>query len=786
MRERIKRLRQESIDAVPSVSIERSRIVTEAYQKYDGRMSVPMLRAMVLKDICEKKTLYIGKDELIVGERGPKPKCSPLYPEVCAHTVDDLKVMDSREKTFFKVDSSIYEIQQNEIIPYWEGRSIRGRILDAMDPLWRSCYEAGIFTEFMEQRGPGHTVGDRKLFYRGYREVIEQIDLELAALDYMENPEAYDRAEELRAMRIAAQSVITFARRHAELAEQLAEGEPEETRKQELLTIARVCRRVPEYAPQTVWEAIQGYWFIHLTIITEMNNWDAFSPGRLDQHLYPIYKNELEKVGTTKEDTIELLQCLWCKFNNQPSTPKVGITLKESGTYTDFATINIGGLSEAGGDGVNEMSYILLEVVDSMTLLQPNSNIQLSRKNPEAFIKRGGEIIRKGWGQPPVFNADSVFQELVRQGKSVEDARAGGTSGCVETGAFGKEAYILTGYFNLVKIMELTLYNGFDPRTNCQLGLQTGEVTSFKTFEEFFEAYQKQLKHFIDIKVKGSNQIERMYMQELPVPFLSTAIDDCIANGKDYNAGGARYNSNYIQGVGIGSLTDSMSAIKYHVFDKKTITMEELLGNLKNDFAENEPLRQRLVNKTPKYGNDDDYADDLMKRCFEAYYNEVNGRRAVRGGVYRVNMLPTTCHIYFGEVTGATPDGRRSGMPQSEGISPASGSDRNGPTAVVKSAAKMDHLKTGGTLLNQKFTPSILSGQEGIDNLCHLIRGYFNMDGHHIQFNVIKADTLRKAQQNPEQYRDLIVRVAGYSDYFCDLGKSLQDEIIARTEHEYF
>lgn len=786
MRERVKRLRERSIEAVPSISIERAQIVTEAYKKYHGKVSTPVLRALTLKEICEKKTLYIGEDEIIVGERGDKPKATPTYPEICCHTVEDLRVMDQREKTFFKVDPKVYEIQEKEIIPYWQGKSMREKILERMTSEWIECYHSGLFTEFMEQRGPGHTVGDKKLFNRGFLEVIASIDEELNNLDYINDFEALDKAEELKGMRIAAEAVITFAKRHGDLAREMAKVEEREERRVELLKIAEVCERVPANKPETVWEAIQGYWFVHLTIITEMNIWDAFSPGRFDQHLYPIYKKEIENGTITREDAEELLQCMWCKFNNQPSTPKVGVTLKESGTYTDFATINIGGLSPSGGDGVNDVSYLLLDVVDSMTLLQPNSNIQLSKKNPDDFIKRGAEVIRKGWGQPPVFNGDSVFQELVRQGKSVEDAREGGTSGCVETGAFGKEAYILTGYFNLVKILEITLNNGIDPMTGKKLGLETGDPTTFTTFEELFEAYKKQIHHFVEIKIRGNNVIEKLYMQEMPGPFLSIVIDDCIKKGKDYNSGGARYNSNYIQGVGIGTLTDSLCAIKYHVYDKGIISMEEMLNALKGNFEGKEPLRQILLNKTPKYGNDDDYADEVMKMAFNAYYDEVNGRKTVRGGAYRINMLPTTCHIYFGEVTGATPDGRLKGMPQSEGISPVGGADRLGPTAVIKSASKMDHLRTGGTLLNQKFTPSVLKGDEGLNKLCHLIRAYFKLDGHHIQFNVIGKDTLLKAQENPEQYKDLIVRVAGYSDYFCDLGKSLQDEIINRTEQDNF
>jgi pyruvate-formate lyase len=388
-----------------------------------------------------------------------------------------------------------------------------------------------------------------------------------------------------------------------------------------------------------------------------------------------------------------------------------------------------------------------------------------------------------GMGFPSVFNTDAVVKELIRQGKSIEDARCGGTSGCVETGAFGKEAYILTGYFNIPKVLEITLNNGFDKRTGKRIGLDTGDPTRFESYEELFEAFSKQMRHFLDIKIRGNNIIERIYATHMPSPFLSIIVDDCIKKGKDYNAGGARYNSNYIQGVGIGSITDSLSAIKYHVFDNKNLTMQELLEALSDNFEGHERVRQLLVNKTPRYGNDDDYADSIMVSVFETFFSLVDGRKNLKGGSYRIDMLPTTCHIYFGSVTGATPDGRRAEEPLSEGISPVQGADRNGPTAVIKSASKMDHIKTGGTLLNQKFTPQVLEGEQGLEKLTHLIRSYFRLDGHHIQFNVVSADTLRDAQKNPEKYSDLIVRVAGYSDYFNNLSKALQDEIITRTEH---
>ena len=371
-------------------------------------------------------------------------------------------------------------------------------------------------------------------------------------------------------------------------------------------------------------------------------------------------------------------------------------------------------------------------------------------------------------------------------GKSVIDARCGGSSGCVEVGAFGKEAYILTGYFNLPKVLEITLNNGLDPRTGRMLGIETGDPLSFTAFDELFAAFERQMLHFIDIKVRGNNTIERLYAKYMPAPFLSLLTDDCIARGDDYHSGGARYNTSYIQGVGIGTITDELSAIKKHVFEDKTLSMCSLLEILVADFAGFERERQMLLNRTPRFGNDDDSADDLMVRVFEAYFNAVDGRKNLRGGEYHINLLPTTCHVYFGSVTGATPDGRKAWTPLSEGVSPVQGADRCGPTAAVRSVAKMDHARTGGTLLNQKFTPQVLATDEGLEKLVQLVRTYFKLDGHHIQFNVVDAATLRAAQQNPEEYRSLIVRVAGYSDYFCDLSKTLQEEIIARTEHESF
>ena len=782
MTSRVARLRKQSLEAVPRISAERAILMTEAYRKDEEFVSVPMRRALAFKHLMEHKTICINEGELIVGERGPAPKATPTFPELCCHTLDDLEILDRREKVSFAVCDEVRSAYRDVIIPFWKGKTMREKIFSEMTEDWKRAYRAGIFTEFMEQRGPGHTVLDDKIYRKGMLDFKRDIARSLQNLDYFNDPEAFEKQEELQAMEVCIDAMIVFARRHSEQASELASAERDPGRKKELERIAQICEFVPAHAPRNFWEALQYYWFIHLGVITELNPWDAFNPGRLDQHLYPFYKKEVEEGSLNREQARELLQCFWVKFNNQPAPPKVGITAAESATYTDFANINSGGLKADGSDGVNEVTYLVLEVIDEMRLVQPSSNIQLSKKNPDEFLKRACKIIRKGWGQPSIFSADTVVDELLRQGKTVEDARNGGTSGCVETGAFGKESYILTGYLNIPKILEVALHNGVDPQSGEKIGVETGDPSQFKSFDQLMTAFKRQFQYFIDVKIRGSNVIERLYAEYMPVPFLSVLIDDCIAKGKDYNGGGARYNTMYIQGVGMGTVTDSLTAIKYHVFDHHSISMMDLLKALAADFEGNDKLRLMLMNKTPKYGNDDDYADDLMQQVFEMFFHAVDGRMNTKGGAYRINLLPTTCHIYFGTKTGATPDARKACQPLSEGISPVQGADRKGPTAVLKSASKMDHVRTGGTLLNQKLTPKLVEDEKGIEELTHLVRSYFKLGGHHIQFNVVTAETLRKAQARPEQHRDLIVRVAGYSDYFCDLGKDLQDEIISRTE----
>jgi len=778
---------------VPSISIERALIETQFYKENYGKYSTPVLRALNFKNLCEKKEIYIGEDELIVGERGPFPKATSTFPELNCHSVEDLEILNSRPMTPFKVAAEDIVKYGKEVIPYWQGRTMRDRIFNHVPQEWKDAYQSGLFTEFMEQRAPGHTTLDGIIYENGMVDFKQQIAGHLDSLDYLNDPEALDKAEELKAMDISCDAVILFAKRHAELAEKLAEselqkgeGKSDSRRVEELLKISEVCRKVPAHKPESLWEAIQMYWFVHLGTITELNGWDAMSPGHLDQHLWPFYEKELKDGTIEREGAKELISCLWIKVNNHPAPSKVGVTAKESGTYNDFTNINLGGLKRDGSDGTNELSYLILEVIDELKLLQPQSNVQISERTPNRFLKAACRVIRKGYGYPSVFNADTVVMEQVRAGKSIEDAREGGCSGCIETGAFGKEAYILTGYLNVPKLLELALNRGFDPVGKRQVGPETADPCSFQNYDQLYDAFLKQLHYIVDLKIRVNNYIERMFALYSPAPFLSVVIRDCIKNGRDYYNCGPRYNTNYIQCCGIGTITDSLSAIKKHVFEEKTVTMERLLCALGNNFAGDEPLRMRLWNMTPFFGNDDDYADNIMKQVYASLFDAIDGRANTKGTRYHLNMLSTTCHVYFGKMLEASANGRFAGLPESDGTSPSHGADRHGPTAVIKSLSKMDQFKSGGTLLNQRFLPDILKNEEDLDKLAALIRTYFKLNGHHIQFNVVDSQTLKKAQQFPDEYRNLLVRVAGYSDYFVDLDIDHQQEIIQRREHDQF
>ncbi len=786
MNERIRRLREESLSTPATLTIERALIETAFYKENYGKMPNCVLRARNFYEICRQKTIYIGKDELIVGERGPVPKAVPTFPELTCHSVKDLHTLNTRELQPYLISQEDIDTYEREVIPYWKGRTQRERIFSHVSREWEDAYHAGVFTEFMEQRAGGHTAMDSKMYHRGLLDCKAMIESNIEALDYINDPEATDKQQELEAMAISCDAAILFAERHAEQAEQMAAKETDPKRRAELLKIADVCHWVPAHAPRDLHEAIQMYWFVHLGTVTELNGWDSMNPGHIDQHLYPFYKQGMDDGTLTREEAKELLSCLWIKFNNQPAPPKVGITALESGTYNDFTNINIGGIDREGKDAVNDLSYMILEIQEELHELQPGLSIHVSKVTPDEFVMAGAKVIRQGHGYPSVFNPDVYTKELMRQGKTKEDANEGGCSGCIEVGAFGKEAYILTGYLNTPKILELTLNNGTDPETGKKLGLETGDPRTFISYEVLYEAYHKQMLHFVNMKLAVNNYIERMFSLYAPATFLSLFIDDCIQNGRDYYSGGARYNTSYIQCTGLGTTTDCLATLKKHVFEDRTYTMDEMLKAVGTNFEGNEKMRQYVINHTPFFGNDDEYADDIAVRVYNDLVAAIEGHPNTRGGMTQLNMLSTTCHNYFGSVCGASVNGRMAHFAISDGTSPAHGADTQGPTCVVKSLSKLDQTKSGGTLLNVRFVPQLMARDEDLQKLVSLIRTYFAMGGHHIQFNVVDTDTLLDAQKHPDDYRDLLVRVAGYSDYFNDMTEQLQNEIIARTQNEAF
>ena len=784
MNERIRHLRQQNFDTPTTLSIERALIETTFYKENYGTMPVAILRARNFYEICKKKTIYIGDEELIVGERGPLPKAVPTFPELTCHSVEDLHTLNERELQRYTISQEDIDTYEREVIPYWQGKTQRERIFNHVSKEWEEAYHAGVFTEFMEQRAAGHTAMDGKMYHEGLLDVKARIEKRINELDYIYDPEATDKQQELEAMAISCDAAILFAERHAALAEEKAAKEQDPQRKKELEKIADVCRWVPAHAPRDLWEAIQMYWFVHLGTVTELNGWDSMNPGHIDQHLWPFYQKGIEDGTLTRDKAKELLSCLWIKFNNQPAPPKVGVTALESGTYNDFTNINIGGVTRDGKSATNDLSYMILEIQEELHELQPGLSIHIAENTPDEFLLEGIKVIRQGHGYPSIFNPDTYVQEMVRAGKTVEDAREGGCSGCIEVGAFGKEAYLLTGYLNTPKILEITLNNGIDPQTGKKLGLETGDPRSFKTFEELYEAWHKQMVYFVNLKLSVNNYIERMFSLYAPATFLSLYIDDCIEKGKDYYSGGARYNTTYIQCTGLGTITDCFTTLKKHVFEDKRYTMQEMLDACKNNWGNGEKMRQYIRNHTPFFGNDDEYADTIAVRVYDDLVKAIEGRPNTRGGKTQLNMLSTTCHNYFGSVCGATPNGRFAHFAISDGTSPAHGSDSHGPTAVIKSLGKLDQTKSGGTLLNVRFVPQLLKREEDQKKLASLIRTYFKFGGHHIQFNIVDTATLHDAQKHPEEYRDLLVRVAGYSDYFNDMTEQLQNEIIARTEND--
>jgi len=777
---RVQKLLDNYYAARPEVFAERAVLATEAYTQTEG-LPILVRRAKMMWHILNGITVLIRDGELIVGCKTPAILGSPLYPEVAsAWLEEELDTIALRDEAPFYLSDETKETLRAEVFDYWRGKQVYNRIMEVLPAEIQQATDEGLFFHYYLNRSIGHiTVDYERVLKKGFLGLKAEVEDELKKIDY-EKRGCLKKIHLLQAMSLCCDAAIRFAERYAEEAERLAAAESDPDRCAELERIAEICRWVPAHPARTFQEALQSFWYVHLILNLETNSY-AIGPGRFDQYMYPYYRADIDAGRLTRAQASELLACLWIKFN-ELTVVKEGGTAKASTTYNDFQNLNLGGQTNEGQDATNELSYLCVDVIGQLKLPQPQIAALISVKTPDQFLMKACEVIRMGFGLPAVFNDDEKVQALLHKGKTLEDARLGGINGCVELVAPGKDNMASSGYLSMPKCLELALNNGINPLTGTQLGPKTGDPRDFTSFDQLMEAFRQQLAHAIELKTVYDGIARQAYAEFCPVPFTSLLISDCLEKGRDYHDGGARYNLPLICGVGTGTMADSLAAIKKLVYDDEKMSLEELVTALRANFAGYERLRQMLLNRAPKWGNGDGYVDTLAHDVVEMFCDELEKHCNAEGVPYAANMIPTTTHIWFGSLNGATPDGRLAETPLSEGISPVQGMDTNGPTAVVRSMARLDHARCCGTLLNMKFHPSALRAEEGLHKFAHLIRTYFKLGGHHMQFNVISAETLRAAQEHPEEHRNVIVRVAGYSDYFVRLSRDLQDEIISRTE----
>lgn len=778
---RIARLRERLISDRPEVFDERGLLITDAYREAENDPA-ELRRAKALDRILRKGSIHIKPDELIVGCKAPLPKGSPVYPEFSVKWLEDeLNTLANREETPFYVSQETKRAIREHVIPFWKGRTVYDRIIEKAPKKSLEAANEGLVFHYYIDRSIGHiSVNYEKVLKLGFSGIKSEIQKHKSKLseeqaDFSQKSAFYD------ALMMVADAAIAFAHRHADLASDMAIECDDQVRREELVNITRICRRVPEYPAESLHEALQSFWLVHLILNLESNSY-AISPGRFCQYIHPFFQADVDSGKIDEIIAQELINCLWIKFNEM-TVVKASATAKASNTYVDFQNLNIGGLRGDGRDGTNDVSFFCMNALDALMLPQPQLSCLISSKTDKAFLMRACEVVRGGTGMPAMFNDDVKVTSLLSSGKTLNDARNGGVNGCVQVNAQGCDNMASTGYVNLVKCLELALNDGVSMTSGKQLGLRTGKVDSFNTFEDVWQAFTQQLETAVALKVSYDDAARQVFAEHCPVVFTSLVMDDCIAKGKDFHQGGARYNAPMMCGVGLGTLTDSLAAIQEFCFTSGQYSLTNIHEALLDNFASQPLLQKQLWKNGPKFGNNDETVDHFAADTVNLFSEILNNHVNEYGEAYGANMIPTTTHIPMGHATAATPDGRFAGAPLSEGVSPVQGQDVSGPTGVILSLAKVDHARTVGTLLNMKFTPAILDGTEQLEKFSELVRTYFALGGYHMQFNVVSQETLLAAQKNPQAYRSLIVRVAGYSDYFISLSKDVQDEIILRTAH---
>ncbi|MBE0478184.1 glycyl radical protein [Candidatus Aerophobetes bacterium] len=783
---RTRKLNEELLSVRPEICIERARLVTISYQETEGE---PMIirRAKALAKILREMSIFVQKDQLIVGNQASKLRASPLYPETEAGYLErELDLFSRREQDRLIIPHEVREELERDIFPYWKGKTTEDVALKAIPPDIREIFEHEhpTFCPDIHLKGSiGHVIVDyEKILNFGVKGMREKLEEKLKNLD-LTQPENSDKYHFYQAELIVCDALVDWAERFAQEAKKLATLEQDEEWRVELERIAKICQWVPENPARNFREAVQSFWFVHLPLYIEQNGL-AVSPGRLDQYLFPFYQEDKQEGRITSNQAQELLECLWIKFtevmrayDHNDAKYFAGFSISEN--------VVLGGQTEDGRDATNELSYLCLEAEKSTKLSQPNLGIRVHHRTPDDFLLKAVEVISEGRTKPEIFNDQIGITSLTSLGVPLGDARNYSISGCVEPVPPHCNGMTNAAMSNLAKALELALNDGKCRLCGKQLGEKTGDPRQFTSFEQLMDAYRIQVTYYVEMMAVTLNIIEKVHAHIMPLPYFSLVIDDCVEKGKDVTEGGARYNYTGPQGVGIATTADSLTAVKKFVFDEKKLSMSELIEALDENFEGREPLRQMLMNEPPKYSNDDDYADEIAREVGVIYCEEVSKYRNTRGGRYRPGLYSVSANVPLGLHVGALPNGRKATAPLSDGISPVHGTERCGPTAIVKSAAKLDHvLVTNGTQLNMKFSPNVLSDEKGRRNLADLIRTFFDLGGWHVQFNVVSADILKEAQKDPDSYRWLIIRVAGYSAFFVELDKAVQDDIIDRTEYQ--
>jgi len=782
-KERIDKLRKAFLSSIRMIDIERAVIVTEAYQKYEVAPQV-VKRALVLDEILQKMSIEIRDDELIVGNQSKNRRGVPLFPEYAIDWIkNDMDTFSTREGDQFRITEK-QKATLRKIFPYWEGRTLRAKIKAALPNDLSKILEYGVFTnENYSMSGPGHMIPN-------YEFVIQNglINVRKECKKYMEELELdedgyEDKYNFYKSCLIVCDALIKWVKRYAQKAKKMAEEEDNKRRKKELLHISEICSHVPAKPARNFWEALQFIYFLQVAIQIESNGL-AIALGRLDQILYTYYKKDIEKKIITKKYALELIQCFFLKISEIDKIYSNEATRFLQGP-AQGQTITLGGCDSDGRDSTNELSYLFIEADRDIRLIQPDLAVRVTRTTPDDFLREVCINIRNGLTKPKLFNDELIIQSNLDLGMSLEDARNWGALGCSESVVCGnQDSWGNSGLICLAKCLELALNNGKCMFTGKQIGPHTGKPNEFKIFKQVLTAFKKQVKYFIKYLVLYDNIIDYAQMQFAPLALYSVLTHDCLKTGIEFNKGGAKYNTTSPLGVGPITTGDSLAAIKELVFKKKLITMKELNEILINNFEGKEDIRQMLLNRAPKFGNDEDVADNLCNEVLKTYSYELSNYKNARGGVFIPGLYYLTANIPFGLNTAATPDGRKAREALNDGgISPSQGRDKKGATAVAKSVGKLDLVRVyHGAILNQRFHPNLLEREDKLKLFIQYIRTFMDLGGWHIQFNVLTTDILRDAQKNPENYRDLVIRVAGYCAFFTDLEIALQEDIIKRAE----